>query len=299
MVGRSATERFVHPTTKTPLTSADSGLVSEAGDVVSTYDAAGNRFDWITAVGYDDTIESLKSEIRKYDAWAGKRLSAATVPGDGPPPGWAIDEDPLYRDDGYLHQVQASLAELLNGARVLDVGGSCMDAWRFLLAGVRSIDHVEPSAVSQALGLERVIQHTGWERDAVLERMTFHTGVCEFLPFRDCAFDVVFSRASIHHTRRAYAIPELRRVLADGGVLLCIEPIQTRLVNRVMHISRKVRRVDRGSDDPLTERDLGLLATHFREVRVAPDRMALRSIRAGAGWLVGRKGRPYVIRAVA
>jgi len=291
-----------HPMTGVPLTLAGDAVRDVKGNLVATYRPADHRYDWLRFVEYGRATEAVKAEIQTYDAWASKRLAKLT-PSSLVPRGVrlhtrSIDQDPLYRWNRNLAEVVPSMEVLFSGGRILDIGGSCIDAWRMLLAGAARIDQVEPSAVSQVLGLKRLQAATGWDRRAVVERVFFHTALAEHLPFRDACFDVVFSRSSIHHTRRELALPEIRRVLAPGGVFLCIEPLQTVGINRLMHATRRMRRVDRGSDDPLTPRDLALLGELFREVVHRPRSIAMHSLGAVTAWAMRRSWSPAAIRCV-
>lgn len=71
--------------------------------------------------------------------------------------------------------------------------------------------------------------------DAELARVAeFHTAIGEAIPFESDTFNLVFSRATIHHTVRPDSLDEIWRVLKPRGVMLIIEPILPRVFYKLM-----------------------------------------------------------------
>jgi len=141
-----------------------------------------------------------------------------------------------------------------------------LDSWNFLGEGANMLAQVEPSPESQALGKKRLQVELGLPESDLLRQVEFHTATCEALPFNDESFDFVFSRATIHHTLRPQSFDEIYRVLRPGGVVLMIEPVFPRVLYKLMWWARRVRRVDRGTDDPLTVEDVRMMRSRFEDV---------------------------------
>ena len=63
--------------------------------------------------------------------------------------------------------------------------------------------------------------------DDLRELRRFHKVLADVnrLPFRDACFDYVVSRYTLHHTDLDASLPEVRRVLAPGGLLAISVPL--------------------------------------------------------------------------
>jgi SAM-dependent methyltransferase len=205
----------------------------------------GNRAAW-------DTRAAALAEAETWDAWAAAR-TGVNVRMDVP--GW-------LNDNRTTRRLRRRFPKLANpsGWRMLDIGGTCRDSIRFLRSNAARVDQVEVSAGSQALAIVN-LETSGI--DDWPERVFFHTVAAETLPFADDTFDLVFSRATIHHTDRARSVPELHRVLNPGGLLLLVEAYLSPLMQPLMRARRQVARDDRGTDRPLSRADLALIREWF------------------------------------
>lgn len=224
-------------------------------------DADQRRVEWLG----DDVAGPIASEIEKYNQWAGS-VSITRTTSENRSLWWDGSPGLLWAKK----KVQDERGEerIFSGKDVLDIGGSCLDSWNFLSEGANALAQVEPSPESQALGLERLQVELGPPESDFLRKVEFHTATCETLPFNDESFDFVFSRATIHHTYRPQSFNEIYRVLRPAGVALMIEPVLPRVFYNLMWLVRKVRRVDRGTDNPLTVEDVRMMRSRFKNVLV-------------------------------
>ncbi|XZE55478.1 class I SAM-dependent methyltransferase [Planctomycetaceae bacterium SH139] len=280
------------PISRSELTQKQPGEFFDlSNNLVAEFHEDEHRIEWIQHNNYPKLDNVLLREIQKYDKWADEQvLNLAAREGTSE---FNIDKEDIYRKNPNFRQLDINLSQLVEQNSVLDIGGSCIDSWRFLLAGAKNVHQVEVSCGSQRLGMARLKSKLP-ERDSQLENFLFHTSPAEYLPFSDGSFDLVFSRSSLHHTDRSLSIDEICRVLKKGGYLLLFEPLQTPLNNFIMHAARKLRRVDRGTDNPLTSQDLNQLKNKFAEVRVAPQRVIDYDAKKTAAWLLRRRSKPAI-----
>lgn len=132
----------------------------------------------------------------------------------------AFYDDPLilaaerYRDSGEWHAV----SQLLRGrtGKALDVGaGRGIASYALAREGfeVTSLEP-DPSAIVGAAAIRALATEAALPISVVEE-------FSERLPFADGAFDLVFARAVLHHTRDLdLACSEIYRVLRPGGMLI-------------------------------------------------------------------------------
>jgi SAM-dependent methyltransferase len=132
----------------------------------------------------------------------------------------AFYDDPLilaaerYRDSGEWHAV----SQLLRGrtGKALDVGaGRGIASYALAREGfeVTSLEP-DPSAIVGAAAIRALAAEAALPISVVEE-------FSERLPFADGAFDLVFARAVLHHTRDLdLACSEMYRVLRPGGMLI-------------------------------------------------------------------------------
>lgn len=120
--------------------------------------------------------------------------------------------DPASQFDAYEHITP------IRGKHVLQVGGSGLQAVKFLLAGA-----AEASVLSPMLG-ELTVARELARLCGVMERLRCVAGVAEELPFADASFDVAYSGGSVHHMVTHLALPECARVLRPGGRFAAVEP---------------------------------------------------------------------------
>lgn len=132
----------------------------------------------------------------------------------------AYDPSNLLRADAFYGGVYQQIADWLNispGTRALEAGSGA-GGFTELLAGAVGTDgtvsalDVTPDLLQTAR--ERV------EQSPFKERVTYHEGDIEHLPFDDGQFDLVWSSRTVHHLPDQFAgVKELRRVLKPGGRL--------------------------------------------------------------------------------
>ncbi len=241
--------------------SDDGNAIVADGKAVGRVFEEEKRIEW--ALELDDGLEArIAQERASYDDWA-KRIRQRS-PGRPRTVGARWHDDQLYAQRAFEELVREWPAvSSVAGERVLDVGGSLIDSWRFLRRDAAHVDQVEVSSESQRLALHR-LESMGLSSDAI----TFHTAPAEQLPFQDGVFDFVFSRATLHHTRRPDSFREIARVLKPGGIMLAREPRMSWPVHALMRTVRVLRRVDRGTDDPLRAHELRQLAPLFGHAQV-------------------------------
>lgn len=81
------------------------------------------------------------------------------------------------------------------------------------------------------------------------------------LGFKDAAFDVVYGLSILHHLDYSVALPEIKRVLKDGGKILFREPLA---MNPIAKLIRKLTPSLRTRDEkPLDQADIDKLSMHF------------------------------------
>lgn len=237
----------------------DASGVREAGRLTPGY----RQIEWFWA-DQGDLARRVSSEREVFDDWAEAeraRIVEEVVPLAEASRNRSWWDYPLYDEPGIENTI-ANVPDLrdLAGSRILDIGGSLKDSWRFVWHGDAAlVDHVEVSGVTQQLGLER-LRGLFSEKPQLLDRFTFHVVPAERLPFADDSFDLVFSRSTIHHTSRPAVFEEIHRVLRPGGVFWMLEPRFPLLVYAMMRLGRAIRRVDRGTDDPLRSWELREMA---------------------------------------
>lgn len=91
-------------------------------------------------------------------------------------------------------------------------------------------------------------------------------GNCEKLPFFKNSFDFVFGFAVLHHLRLKSALSEIKRILKPEGKAAFYEPIT---YNPVINLFRSIRNLTseiKGTDHPLTKKDIMFLSSFFSKV---------------------------------
>ncbi|GEC58298.1 SAM-dependent methyltransferase [Bradyrhizobium japonicum] len=132
----------------------------------------------------------------------------------------AFYDDPLVgAAERYFQSSEwQAITELLAGrcGTALDVGaGRGIASYALARTGfvVRALEP-DPSAIVGAAAIRNLVRQTQLPIRVVEE-------FCERLPFADAAFDLVFARAVLHHTRDLEgACREMFRVLRPGGMLI-------------------------------------------------------------------------------
>lgn len=266
-------------------------FLDPSGKLVAEYHDSEFRCEWIQHNDYPKLNNVLLREIDKYDQWADEQVRQLAF--KAPSAEFCIDNEAIYAKNPNLQKIGVQLSDLIANKRILDIGGSCIDSWRFSKGGAKEVHQVEVSRGSQQLGLARLESKLHGEHDCSANFL-FHTSPAEYLPFADSCFDLVFSRSSVHHTDRSLSINEISRVLRRGGHLLLLEPLQTRLNNFVMHAARRLRNADRGTDNPLTKNDLQRLRKSFDRVSMAPNWVIEYDIKKTASWLFRLGSKPAI-----
>lgn len=218
----------------------------------------------------DEALEQrVAGEKEKYDAWAAAHAGELNYPSRP-----EITLDRWFGRSAAMRRARKRWPALgrLSGKRVLDIGGSCKDTWRFVPRAAR-IDQVEVSSASQRVAAERLEQALRGTEADWRETVWFHTAPAERLPFAAATFDLVFSRSTIHHVQRPAVFEEIHRVLKPGGLMFILEPRYSLFLYALMKLSRLVRGVDRGTDDPLRTAEIHALRNRFREVDWYPSRI--------------------------
>lgn len=176
-------------------------------------------------------------------------------------------------DNHRLTEVAGRLPSL-EGARVLELGGSGEATRGFLQAGVRRVDQLDVSAGMLRVARARLDAE---EQTRVVQHLTF----AERLPFADRTFDLVFTRHCLHHMDRAAVLPEVSRVIQKNGAFLVIEPYLPSLIKVATRARRRLVRAERGTDDPLEPRDLAAIEARFEHVVVGGEPALATLLRAG------------------
>ncbi len=236
------------------------------------------RIEW-RSPGMDDfLLGRVNAEREEWDSWAERSNSYTAQPSSSE---WFASTRTMRAAasavPGFLE---------LHGKRMLDIGSTCRHSVKFLKDGLAHLDQVEVSPVSQKLALDRLI-YESIDPDKVI----FHTTPAEHLPFADESFDLVFSSGTIHHTFRDRSLREVYRVLKPGGEFLFIESSLPKHTYALMKITRGLKHAERGTDDPLHERDFSMLRDLFLDVRVYRFNVLwfLWRLVAGTGWGTRRR----------
>jgi len=182
-------------------------------------------------------------------------------------------EGPPLSDEAVVAAEAVEELSDLKGKRILDIGGSLLDSWRFLWFGrAEHVDQIEVSPSSQEFAYFKALRLFE-KQPEVLERLWFHTAPAERMPFKDSSFDVVFSRSTIHHCKRPQVFEEVLRVLKPGGIFWMLEPRLSPGMYGLMKFARWARRADRGTDDPLRNFELEHLGQIAEIVRLDSSRL--------------------------
>lgn len=220
------------------------------------------RVEWMDTA-LPDISDRIVSEKTKYDNWAQRKralIAKACTPLEPSARSQAWWVEPALSGEAQSTVEMVSELRDLKDKRILDIGGSLLDSWRFLWHGdAAAVDHIEVSPVTQQLAFFKASRL--FEKDPnLVEKLWFHTSPAECLPFKDCSYDIVFSRSTIHHCRRPKVFEEILRVLKPGGVFWMLEPRLSDGMYALMKTARWIRRADRGTDDPLRNFELSQLA---------------------------------------
>jgi len=249
------------PTLKPGFRHEGNAILSPAGDTLARVAPGERRLAWDFArLGASPELQRMaEAEARQWDEWTQARQGRFGVPKN--PAGLNLARW-LRRFPEFAEVLAAVDLPLdLGGKTILNVGGTGQDLVYWLGEQPGHIDHVEVSPRSQAWCARKVeaFEEQAGERVPI----AFHTVPAEHLPFADGAFDFVFARSTIHHCVRPGVLDELHRVLRPGGVLLFSEFFLNDAFHALAMADRKLRRRDRGTDDPLRPREIDYCETLF------------------------------------
>lgn len=116
---------------------------------------------------------------------------------------------------GEFAAVRDLVGPRLRGARVLDVGaGTGIASVAFARSGARAVVALEPDPSD-------IVGHGAMRRILGALPVSIVSGFGEAFPFRDGAFDIVYTRQVLHHARDLGGLlRECGRVVARGGVVV-------------------------------------------------------------------------------
>jgi ubiquinone/menaquinone biosynthesis C-methylase UbiE len=143
---------------------------------------------------------------------------------------------------------------------LLDIG--CGTGWTAMLLAqkFKEVHAVDISMVSIQVLLKRM------KLNAI---SNIYPNVCnaEKLPFQDAFFDYVFGYAILHHVDLHTIVPEISRVLKEGGKAAFCEPFgHNPLINFYRFIKHNYIEEFKGTDKPITYNDKGIFQKYFSDV---------------------------------
>ena len=178
-----------------------------------------------------------------------------------------VDIDQLaartYRFEGWrrltVNRFMVDHLSPVAGKTVLDLGcGYSMSPLRFAHADAMvTACEVSPRAIAAVQEVAR--------RQGVADRIRFHVGPAERLPFPDASFDLIHGASVLHHVEVDMAGAELARVLKPGGKGVFTDPFGH---NPLLEFARDYlpypgKAQEKGTDLPLTVPAIARFAQHF------------------------------------
>lgn len=147
----------------------------------------------------------------------------------------------------------------VRGKRVLDVCcGYAMTPVMFALAGAEVVaNDVAPLTLEQ---VRRVAVMHGVE-----DKIEFHCGPAEQMPYPDTSFDIIYGGAAIHHLLIDAAGREFARLLRPGGRGAFKDPLgHNPLLEFVRdNVNYSNKHPAKGTDHPLKVADIATFGSHF------------------------------------
>jgi SAM-dependent methyltransferase len=169
----------------------------------------------------------------------------------------------------YRASMAALEEEPLKGKRVLDYGCGPADfgVWMATESAEVTLLDLSPRAIE--LGLRRA------RASGVARRVKgVAADACRLDMFADCAFDLVFACASLHHTMKyPGALEELARIMHPGARLVLCE---TWGANPLLGAARQFRarrdgeEAEQGEEIILSPKEIDQLARYFQDIDVRP-----------------------------
>lgn len=142
-----------------------------------------------------------------------------------------------------------------HGRTVLELGSRAWAQW-LESAGIvpRRLCLINISASELEVGRDLLTPETRNDPD-------FHLMDAHALAFDDDTFDVVYGGAILHHLDLSAALPEIRRVLKPGGMVVFAEPLDVNPVARLIRVLTPGART--ADEQPFRRRELAMLREHF------------------------------------
>ena len=167
---------------------------------------------------YNATAAESECKLENGDAWTilPTEMAATDEEKRGFPAPWGrwVDapHDSAAQWDAYLHLGK------MDGRRLLQLGGSGTHAVKFAMAGAAMAWLVTPM-----LGEARLARSLA-DSAGMGDKFQAIVGIAEEIPLLSATFDGIFAGGCLHHTLTDIALPEIARVLRDGGKFSATEP---------------------------------------------------------------------------
>jgi SAM-dependent methyltransferase len=123
----------------------------------------------------------------------------------------------------------------LQGEAFLQLGGSGSHAVKALLAGARCAGLLSPSLGEVKLGYALA------ERFGVADRFFGVVGIGELIPFADASLERVYGGGCLHHTELKHSLPDVARVLKEGGRASFVDPQENPIYSTWSHLLGRAR----------------------------------------------------------
>jgi SAM-dependent methyltransferase len=180
---------------------------------------------------------------------------------------WArtIDLESLDPDRSYGCPTKPEVTYAVNsmgdvrGKRLLDLGAGSGESSVFFAKRGAEVLATDVSPAMCAVVRELARNH------GCVHRINVSVVAGEFLPFREACVDLVFGEDVLHHLDLDLALPEIRRVLKEGGKAVFIEPLgHNPFLNLFRSLSPETRTE---SERPLLTKDLEKIGRFFTRSR--------------------------------
>lgn len=155
----------------------------------------------------------------------------------------------------------------MHGKRVLQIGGKGIHAIKFILTGAE-----EAWLLSPMLG-ELYFANALAVTVGVADKLHCVMGIAEEMPFMDGFFDAVYSGGCVHHMETTLALPEIFRILCEGGKFSAVDPWHT----PVYDLGKRIfGQRESAHCHPLTSESIEPLNKVFNDVQVIHHGALLR-----------------------
>jgi len=145
----------------------------------------------------------------------------------------------------------------INGKNILEIGCG---------AGEASVYFAKKGALVTATdistGMLNVVNSVAHKHNVSVKTLQCFS---DNLPFSENTFDIVYAANILHHVNIINTIEEIRRVLKEGGVFVCWEPLAH---NPAINVYRRIASEVRTSDEhPLKMKEVREIAKYFHHVK--------------------------------